>query len=91
MNKAELVKQVSSVCKLTQKECHNCLTALTTIIEQSLKKGDSINLVGFGKFDVRKRSKRMSYNPHTKKKVMISSKKVPYFKPGKNLKQAISL
>ncbi len=91
MNKSQLVKELSNKCKLTQKDCHNCLTALTSLIQQSLQQGNSINLVGFGKFDVRNRSKRLSYNPHTKKKVMLSSKKVPYFKPGKSFKEAISV
>ncbi len=91
MNKSQLVKEVSSVCKLTQKECYSCLTALTEVIQTSLKKGEGINLVGFGKFDVKNRSKRLSYNPHTKTKVMLSSKKVPYFKAGKGLKNAVSM
>lgn len=89
MNKSELIKELSSKCKLTQKECYNCLNALTSVVQQTLKKGDSINLIGFGKFDVRQTSNRISYNPHTKTKVMISGKKVPYFKAGKSFKEAI--
>ena len=89
MNKSELVKELSAKCKLTQKDCYNCLTALTGVIQQALKDGNSINLIGFGRFDVRERSKRLSYNPHTKKRVMLPNKKVPYFKAGKAFKEAI--
>ena len=62
---------------------------ITQIIQDALKHGDNINLVGFGKFEVKHRAKRVSFNPQTKKMQTIPSKKVPTFKAGKALKSAI--
>ena len=89
MNKAEFVKEISKQSKLTQKDCNNCLNAITQIIQKSLKRGDNINLVGFGKFEVKHRMARRSFNPQTKKVNMIPASKVPSFKPGKTLKNVV--
>lgn len=89
MNKSQLVKSMSKKSKLTQKDCKVCLEALTKIIEQSLKTGENINLVGFGKFDIKYRNSRNLFNPYTKKNIMLPASKMPVFKPGKTLKEAI--
>lgn len=89
MNKGELIKELSQMSKLTQKDCKACLTALTSLIEKSLQNGRSVNLIGFGKFEVKNRGERISYNPHTKTKVKLAQKKVPTFKAGKLLKDAV--
>lgn len=89
MNKMELIKSLSEESKLTQKDCATVLNALTCLVEKTLKKGDNINLVGFGKWEVKKRKSRMSYNPITKKQVNLPESKLPVFKAGKSLKSAI--
>lgn len=90
MNKQEIVKELSKKTKLTQKECANCLNALTELVTNTLKRGDSVNLVGFGKFQVKHRTARRTFNPHTKRQIMLPASKVPQFKAGKAFKQAIS-
>ena len=89
MNKTEFVKEISKKSKMTQKDCNNCLNAITQIIQKSLKNGDNINLVGFGKFEVKHRMARKSYNPQTRKVSMLPESKVPSFKPGKQLKNVV--
>lgn len=89
MNKAELVKNLSKTSKLTQKDCTNCLNALMQIVTNTLKCGDNVNLIGFGKFQVKNKNSRKAFNPQTKKEVVLPATKSPYFKPAKNLKQAI--
>lgn len=89
MNKAQFVKELSKKAKLTQKDCANCLNALTDLVSQTLKKGDSVSLIGFGKFEVKHRRARKSYNPQTKRQMLLPANSVPHFKPGKGLKQAV--
>lgn len=91
MNKTEFVKEISKQSKLTQKDCNSCLKAITMIIQNSLKKGEDINLVGFGKFEVKHRMERRGYNPQTKKISIIPASKTPNFKPGKTLKSVVGL
>ena len=90
MNKAQFVKELSKKSRLTQKDCLTCLNALTEVVTKTLKKGDAITLVGFGKFQVKHRNARKSFNPQTKKQILLPSNRVPQFKPGKAFKQAIS-
>lgn len=90
MNKLEFVKEIAKVSKLTQKDCNNCLNAITQIIQSTLKHGDNVNLVGFGKFEVKHRMARRSFNPQTKRINLIPATCVPSFKPGKTLKSVIS-
>ena len=87
MNKSEFVSEIAKKSNLTKKDCSMCLSAITQIIQDALKHGDNINLVGFGKFEVKHRAKRVSFNPQTKKLTTIKAKKVPSFKA---LKTAIS-
>lgn len=90
MNKQEFVKEISKKSKLTQKDCNSCLNAITQIIQSTLKHGDNINLVGFGKFEVKHRMARRSFNPQTKKINLIPASVVPSFKPGKTLKSVVN-
>lgn len=89
MNKAEFVKEISKKTKLTQKDCSNCLNAITLIIQHALQHGDTINLVGFGKFEVKHRVARRSFNPQTKRVNLIPASNVPSFKAGKTLKSVV--
>ena len=88
MNKAELIEAVSKeTC--TKVEASNAVNLVFDTIAKALKKGDSVTLVGFGTFVVRKRKARIGRNPQTGKKINIPAKKVPAFKPGKELKNAV--
>jgi len=89
MNKQDLVSAMASKSGLTKKDCEKALGTLTDVITEALAKGDKIQLVGFGTFEVRKRAERKGRNPQTKEEITIPAKKVPVFKAGKMLKQAV--
>lgn len=90
MNKTEFVRELSKKTKLTQKDCANCLNALTQVITKTLKQGDNVTLIGFGKFQVKHRNARKTFNPQTKRAMQLPASKIPQFKAGKAFKQAIS-
>jgi len=88
VNKAELIEAVAKeTC--TKAEAANAVNLVFDSIAKALKKGDSVTLVGFGTFVVRKRKARIGRNPQTGKEIKIAAKKVPAFKPGKELKNAV--
>ena len=84
MNKTGLVKEVSKKCNLSQKECLSALNAITEIIAKTLKSGDEVGLLGFGKFEMRDRKARKSINPKTKETIMIEASRVPVFRISKS-------
>ncbi|MBU1356395.1 MAG: HU family DNA-binding protein [Candidatus Edwardsbacteria bacterium] len=88
MNKAELIEAVAKVT-CTKAEAGNAVNAVIDNIAKALKKGDSVTLVGFGTFSVKKRKARIGRNPQTGKEIKIAAKKVPAFKPGKELKETV--
>lgn len=88
MNKAELIEAVAKVT-CTKAEASNAVNAVFDNIAKALKKGDSVTLVGFGTFSVKKRKARIGRNPQTGKEIKIAAKKVPAFKPGKELKDTV--
>ena len=88
MNKAQLVDEVAKVT-CSKKEAELALGATLTAIKKALKKGDAVTLVGFGTFRVSKRKARTGRNPQTGKAIKIAAKKVPVFKAGKGLKDAV--
>lgn len=90
MTKAELVEKVASKTGLTKKDAAKAVDAVFKAITDSLKSGHKVSMVGFGTFDVRKRAARMGRNPQTGKQIKIAARKVPAFKPGKNLKEAVA-
>lgn len=90
MTKAELVAAIAEKSELTKKDSEKALAAFTDAITETLAKGDKIQLVGFGTFEVRTRAAREGVNPQTKKKIKIAAAKVPAFKAGKALKDAVS-
>jgi DNA-binding protein HU-beta len=90
MNKSELIAEIAAKSKMTKKDSETSLNAFTGSIEDSLKKGDKIVLVGFGSFEVRKRAARQGVNPQTKEPIKIAAKKVPVFRAGKNLKELVN-
>ena len=90
MNKTELVEAIAKEASLSKKDAEAALNAYTATITKALKKGDKITLVGFGTYEVRKRAARKGKNPQTGETIKIKASKVPAFKPGKGLKDAIS-
>ena len=89
MNKTELVKAVAEQAELTQKDATKAVDALIETISETLAKEEKIQLIGFGTFEVRERSARKGRNPQTGEEIEIAASKVPAFKPGKELKEAI--
>jgi nucleoid DNA-binding protein len=88
MNRAELIEEVAKVTS-TKKEADAAISAALAAIQKALKKGDSVTLVGFGTFSVSKRKARKGRNPQTGEAIKIAAKKVPVFKAGKGLKDAV--
>lgn len=89
MNKAELVASVAEKAEMTKKDAEKAVNALFAAIEEALAKGDKVQLVGFGTFEVRERAARVGRNPRTGEEINIAATKVPIFKPGKALKDAV--
>jgi nucleoid DNA-binding protein len=88
MNKAQLIEEVAKVT-CSKKEAGMAVDATLAAIQKSLKKGDAVTLVGFGTFNVSKRKARKGRNPQTGEAIKIAAKKVPVFKAGKGLKDAV--
>jgi len=88
MNKGDLIKEVAKVT-CSKKEAVLAVDATLAAIKKALKKGDAVTLVGFGTFNVKKRKARTGRNPQTGKAIKIAAKKVPVFKAGKSLKDAV--
>ena len=88
MNKAELIEAVAKVT-CTKKEADEAVSATIAAIQKALKKGEEVTLVGFGTFKVSKRKARTGRNPQTGATIKIAAKKVPVFKAGKGLKDAV--
>ena len=90
MTKAELVEEVSRVSDLTKKHSEVIVDTVFRSIIEALHRGEKIELRGFGSFRLRKREPRKGRNPKTGDKVDVPPKRVPYFKPGKELKDLIN-
>jgi DNA-binding protein HU-beta len=90
MNKAELIEAVAGSADLSKASAGHALDAVIGSITKALKKGDTVTLVGFGTFSVRKRAARAGRNPRTGETIQIKASKVPGFKAGKALKDAIN-
>lgn len=90
MTKAELVDEVAKAADMTKKESEVVVDEVLKNIVQALNRGEKIELRGFGSFRVRRRDPRRGRNPKTGAAVDIPARKVPFFKPGKELKQLIN-
>ncbi len=90
MNKAELIANVAGSADISKKDAEKAINAFIANIESALKKGEKVQLVGFGTFEVRQRAARKGRNPQTNKEITIPASKVPAFKVGKALKDAIN-
>jgi len=89
LNKEELVNKVSEKTLVGKKESEKAVTAVMESISEALAKGDKVQLVGFGTFEVRSRKEREGRNPKTGEKITIKATKVPAFKAGKALKEMV--
>jgi len=90
MTKAELIEKVASKTKVSKADAGRVLSGFLESVTQSLSKGDSVTLVGFGTFSVGKRAARKGRNPQTGASINIPATKVPRFKSGKDLKDAVN-
>ncbi len=89
MNKSELVDAIAQSSELSKADAQRALDATTGAIAKALKKGDTVSLVGFGTFSVKKRAARTGRNPATGETIKIKASKTPSFKAGKGFKDAI--
>ena len=90
MNKAELISAVAEKTGLSKKDSEKVINATFETITTSMEAGEKVQLVGFGVFDVKERGVRMGRNPKTKEEIEIPASRVPTFKAGKALKDAIA-
>ena len=90
MNKAELINAVTEKAGLSKKDTEAVINAAIYCITDALKDGEKVQLVGFGAFEVKARAERIGRNPKTKEQIKIPASKVPVFKAGKALKDAVS-
>ena len=90
MNKAELVAAIADKTELSKKDAEAALKAFTDVVAEELKKGEKIQLVGFGTFEVSERAARIGRNPQTGAEMEIPASKAPKFKAGKALKDMIN-
>jgi len=90
MNKQELVSAIAEKAGLTKADSEKALNGMMEAVKESLTKGGSVQLIGFGTFSVSERAARTGRNPQTGKEIKIAAKKVAKFKPGKALDEAIN-
>ena len=90
MNKAELINAVAEKADLSKNDCEAAVNAAIDVITAALADGDKVQLVGFGAFEVKARAERVGRNPKTREEISIPASKVPVFKAGKALKDAVS-
>lgn len=90
MNKTELVEKMAADAEISKAAAARALDSLVDAVKKSLKKGDSVALIGFGTFAVAKRAARTGRNPQTGKPLKIKAANIPKFRPGKGLKDAVN-
>ena len=90
MNKTELIAAVANKTGLSKKDAEGAVKAFTDVVAEELKKGEKIQLVGFGTFEVVERAARTGKNPQTGKSIKIPASKAPKFKAGKGLKETVN-
>ena len=90
MNKADLIAAIAAKTGGTKKVAEASVNAFVDVVTETLKKGDKVQLVGFGSFEVRKRAARKGRNPQTKEEIKIPASKAPVFKAGKALKDLVN-
>ena len=91
MNKSELIDAIASSADLSKASAGRALDAVVETVTNTLKEGDSVSLVGFGVFSVKDRAARTGRNPQTGEPIQIKAAKIPSFKAGKALKDAVNV
>lgn len=89
MNRQDLIAKIAKDADITKKAANLALGSVLSGVLTALKGGEKVSLVGFGTFSVKQRSARVGVNPQTRAKINIPARKVPYFKAGKKLKDAV--
>ena len=90
MNKSDLIAAIAPKTGDTKKSAEETVNAFVNVVTEALVKGDKVQLVGFGSFEVRKRAARKGRNPQTKEEIKIPASKAPVFKAGKALKDVVN-
>lgn len=90
MNKSELVAAMAEKANVSKKAAEESLNAMLDVVKEAMAKGDKVQLVGFGSFEVRTRAARKGHNPQTKAEIKIPACKAPAFKAGKALKDVVN-
>jgi len=90
LTKADLVEEVSRVAQVTKKQAEEIVQTVFSTIVESLRGGRKVELRGFGSFRIRNRGARVGRNPKTGNRVEVPPKRIPYFKPGKELKEQLN-
>lgn len=90
MNKVELIAAVAEKAGLSKKDAEKAIAAVVASVEEALVKGDKVQLIGFGTFEVRERAARVGRNPQTNEEIKIDASKQPVFKAGAALKKAVN-
>jgi len=90
MNKSELIEAVAGAADLTKADAGRAIDAVVATVTDTLAKGDSVSLIGFGTFSISERAARTGRNPRTGEAIQIKAAKVPKFKAGKALKDAVN-
>uniref|UniRef100_UPI00402810D3 HU family DNA-binding protein n=1 Tax=Megasphaera elsdenii TaxID=907 RepID=UPI00402810D3 len=90
MNKTELIAAVANEAEITKKDAEKAVKAVFSVISDSLTKGDKVQIIGFGTFEVRQRKAREGRNPRTNEPIQIEASKTPAFKAGKQLKDLVN-
>jgi len=90
MTKADLIEEVSRVVEMTRKDSEVIVEAIFDAVVRSLRTGDKIEIRGFGSFRTRQRQSRVGRNPKTGARVEVPAKRIPYFKPSKELKDLVN-
>jgi len=91
VNKSELVKSLAEKAEITQKDAAKALDAIVEVIQSALADGEKVQIIGFGSFEVRDRKERKVISPATGEEITVPATKVPAFKPGKSLKEAVAV
>ncbi|MFZ5928438.1 MAG: HU family DNA-binding protein [Acidobacteriota bacterium] len=90
MTKADLIEEISRVCEFTRKDSEVIVEAIFDSVVRALREGDKIEIRGFGSFRTRQRKARIGRNPKTGARVDVPAKRIPYFKPSKELKDLVN-
>lgn len=90
MNKAELISSIAQKSDLSKKDAEKALNAFVESVEDALVRGEKVQLIGFGSFEVRDRAARKGVNPQTKQEIVIEASKAPIFRVGKALKEKVN-